>query len=421
MKKFLSLIMVVAMLVAVFAMVGCNDPVETTGSTTTVKPTTTTTVAPTTTTTVAPTTTTTVAPTTTTTEAPVTTTTTEAPTTETTTTVEPPVTETTLAPEGTTLPIFAIFDWGNKSNAVAGDKPATDTDFGRDVHGFLTNYLDPDEKYEEDDFRTLKYDKNYVSVTFTDDTMKVYAKVTSDANTQKGNGREAYCVEYDLYTGYNDMFGLEDGKLTPGFGGWQNGPLSTYYVGTEGRWQGLHQYAKLRIRNVSDNNIISIMWGRNDSPGSYTNSVAMFLQGGAPTTYGTDLNRTATPDKADGDFHVFYYDMVFHSALARDMARGDSNNYENGVYGYFASAERMLNRNAYHQNNWNGGNGKYINTIRFYFLGASGPAYNATGTRSYTEIDTRDLITAGDYVEVDYIVFGSSIAQLEGYKSKLEG
>jgi hypothetical protein len=66
--------------------------------------------------------------------------------------------------------------------------------------------------------------------------------------------------------------------------------------------------------------------------------------------------------------------------------------------------------NRYAQHNWSNANGN-ITGVAFHFLGA----YGKSGIN-----DTRANITMGSCVEVDYIVFGCSIEQLEGYTSNME-
>ncbi len=282
---------------------------------------------------------------------------------------------------GKLAPLYTRLDFGTAS-AETGR-------VGNIVHDQLVN--------------SLRYNSNYVNVSFTSDSMVITALKNYDGNNN-------YFVEIDLG---NMTDTIEPyAELNQGFGTWQNAPLSTNYRS----WQGRHQFMKLRVKNNTDNNIISLMFGRNDNPGTYTNAVAMYLQGGAPTEYGNG-NRKATPSD---EWQTYIYDMVFQTALGRDMARGDSNNYEKGVWGYLAAAERMYTRNAYHQNNWNASNGNRINTLRLHFLGAYAPAKDLNGATSYTVIDTRDLITQGDTIEIDYMIFGGTEAQVDSYKSNME-
>ena len=138
MKKILSLVMVVAMLVAVLALVGCNDtkqPADTTTGTTTEG---------------------------TTTEA----TTTEGTTTEATTTESTTQGTTT---EATTLPpVFARFDYGTASKAQ---------DLGMTSHEYLVEIL--------------TFDANYLSVEYTTDSMIVTAVQSHPEIVLGEDGKEA--------------------------------------------------------------------------------------------------------------------------------------------------------------------------------------------------------------------------------------
>ena len=369
MKKFLSLIMVAAMLVAVLAMVGCGDD-EPATTTTTEAPVTTTTEAPVvTTTTEAPvTTTTTEAPvTTTTTEAPVTTTTTKAP--ETTTTTAPaPTTTTTAAPAesttGTTVPLFARFDFGMKTKAEAE---------GLTSHAYLVE--------------NLTYDSSRIAVEYTDDTIVIYAKKSYDADA----GRDAYALCFADIVTYDF-----DAELIPGFGGWNGAPLAPNY----NSWQGKIQYMKLRILNETTNNVVAVHWHRaGEGFATTTCCTSMYLQGGAPTSTSTH-NLTAEKSTT---WKTYIYDMAFLAAVGRETLY-------TGKTSYMQVVNEAKTNNKYAQNNWNTAVGN-ITGINFHFLGA----YGKTGIN-----DTRSNIKMGNKVEVDYAIFGSSVEQLNAYTSYLE-
>ena len=138
MKKILSLVMVVAMLVAVLALVGCDNtktPEETTTEATT----------------------------------------TEATTTEETTTEET-TTEATTTSETTTTtlyPVFARFDFGTKTKAEAD---------GFTTHKYLTE--------------ALTYDEKFISVTYTEDTIIVKALQSHPEISLTGsNGAESIATD----------------------------------------------------------------------------------------------------------------------------------------------------------------------------------------------------------------------------------
>ncbi len=367
MKKFLSLIMVAAMLVAVLAMVGCDgdEPATTTtteapATTTTEAPvTTTTTEAPvTTTTTEAPTTTTTVAPTTTTTVAP-TTTTTVAPQPTTTTTAEPAATTT-----GTTVPLFARFDFGTKTKAEAE---------GLTSHQYLVE--------------NLTYDDTRLAIEYTEDTIVIYAKKSYDSEAT----RDSYALCFADIVTYDF-----DAELVPGFGGWNNAPIAPNYSS----WQGKIQYMKLRILNETTNNIVAVHWHRaGEGFATTTCSTSMYLQGGAPSTT-TTHNLTAEKSTTWANY---IYDMAFLSSVGREIIYG-------GKASYMTVVNEAKSNNRYAQHNWSTAVGN-ITGINFHFLGAYGKD-NINDTRKY--------ITMGNKVEVDYAIFGSSVDQLNAYTSYLE-
>ena len=359
MKKFLSLIMVAAMLVAVLAMVGCG---EDTTDTTTEAP------VVTTTTTEAPVTTTT-------TEAPVTTTTTEAPATTTTaapvvTTTPAPVVTTTTAPApaetttGTTVPLFARFDFGTKTKAEAE---------GLTSHEYLVS--------------ALTYDDSRLAIEYTEDTIVIYAKKSYDSEAT----RDSYALCFSDIVTYDF-----DAELIPGFGGWNGAPLAPNYTS----WQGKIQYMKLRILNETTNNIVAVHWHRaGEGFATTTCSTSMYLQGGAPST---EKTHNLTAEKST-TFENYIYDMAFLSAVGRETIYG-------GKGSYMAVVNEAKTNNRYAQNNWNTAVGN-ITGINFHFLGAYGKA----GVN-----DTRSNIKMGSKVEIDYVVFGSSVEQLNAYTSYAE-
>lgn len=366
MKKFLSLMLAAVMIVAVFAMVGCDKPETTTPADTTPATTTTATEATTTeaTTTEATTTEVTTTEVTTTTQA----TTTTAKPVETTTTTEPVVT-TTTAPQptevttGTTLSVFDRFDFGTDSKAQAE---------GETSHEYIV--------------ANLTYDDSRVAVRWTEDTVKIYAKKSFDSAAT----RDSYALSFlDIVT-----YDFDD-ELVPGWGTWSGAPMNP---GTS--WVGRHQYAKLRILNNTTNNVVSIHWHRaGEGFATTTCAVSMYLQGGAPTTT-TNHNLTTT---ATTEWAEYIYDMMFLSSAGREILYG-------GKTSYMTVVNEAKTRNGYAQNNWNTANGN-ITALNLHFLGA----YGKDGIN-----DTRKNIKMGACVEVDYIIFGSSIEQLEAYKSYME-
>ena len=279
MKRILSLIMVVAMLCAVLALVGCGETEveETTTEATTTEATTTEATTTEATTTEATTTeaTTTEATTTeaTTTEATTTeATTTEATTTEATTTSA--TTPTTIA-SGTTVPLYARFDFGTKTKAE---------DEGLTSHEYLVSIL--------------KYDADYLAVEFTEDTWVLYAT----QNYVSGLGVDTFALCFENIVTYDF-----DAELIPGWGSWSSAPFTSANVGKS--WVGKHQYMQVRMLNSTNNNMMSIHWMAAKDAAWSTAQVAscMYLQGGAPAT-AADKKLTAAPAT---EFETYVYDVNF--------------------------------------------------------------------------------------------------------------
>ncbi len=374
MKKFLSLIMVAAMLVAVFAMVGCGDDSEDTTTTTSTSATTTessTTESTTDTTTTETTTTETTTTETTTTETTTTeTTTTETTTTQTTTTetTETTTTASTSATTGATLGVFDRFDWGTDSKAQAA---------GETSHDYLV--------------ANLKYDSSRIYVEYTEDTIVIYA--TKDYDTSAG--RDSYALLFEDIVTYDF-----DDEMVPGWGEWAGAPMNP---GTS--WGGRYQYGKVRLKSNTTNNVISVHWHR-AGEGFATTTVAasMYLHAGAPGASNdkvTEKHAMVAKEVYD-EWAVYYYDMMFLSGVGRESVYGGKD--------YLTIVTNTKNNNSYPQNNWNTANGN-ITAMNFHFLGA----YGKTNIN-----DTRANIKAGNRVEVDYFIFGCSLAQLEAYTSNLE-
>ena len=368
MKRFLSIMMVVAMLFAVLAMVGCNKDKD---ETTTGEPTTASTTNSTPAETTASETETT----------PVETTASESE--ETTTTsggIVIPIETTTTAPKetttagstsyttGTTVAPFLRFDFGTNTKAEAE---------GKTSHEYLT--------------KNLTYNANSIAIEYTEDTIVIYA--IKDWASSDAADSFALCFE-DIVT--YDF----DEELIPGFGSWNGAPLSQASVGTS--WQGKLQYMKVRILNPTNNNMISFRFRRTTGDGYATTLVAsyMYLQGGAPssTETTTSARKTTTPTN---EWATYTYDIYWCASSVRDT--GSSSTYA----GLMTEA---LNRGSYNYSNWGGGN---VAAIEFFPLGAYG------NNTSYA-CDTRSNIKKGNRVEIDYFYFGSSYEQLEGITSYAE-
>lgn len=369
MKKFLSVFLVVAMLTAAIAMVSCGTKPEQTTESTTTEATTTT---ESTTTTEATTTTVT--------------TTTQTTTTETTTTV---ATTTTMFTE----PVYARFDFGTKTYAEENNLTS---------HEYLTSHL--------------TYNKDYVSITYDEDNIIVTAlKAYNYAKMRSTDFKTATSINYAYSLCFEDIsadYEFED-------------PQEIHAGSGKG---GYHQYMKIRFVNGGPNTKISFIWkGTGNMAGWYTTATCVM---------------DVTPGKADEKYNE-YQVAIFDIAKDSNLPTG-------------ANEITADNGKGYH-NNWIWGD-KFVTSIRFSVLGSyipggarSGHTFATTGDNAVDDgtgtkiasdgsgritswtagealtpakvvarCDTRGLINRGNFVKIDYIVFGTSPEQLEGYKSKLE-
>ena len=399
MKRFWSLIIAVVMLFTVFALVSCEGgkTTPTEEATTTVEPTTAapTTAAPTTAepTTAAPTTAepTTAAPTTAepTTAEP----TTAEPTTAEPTTAEPTVattTEATTKATGTTLPLYARFDFGTNSYAVQNNLTA---------HEYLMDIL--------------TYNDAYLYIDVKEDSWKIWVM----ADYADGISSEAYMLQFDSVITYDYEF--DDEGMLPGWGTWSKYPYTTANVGKT--WVGAHQYMKIRLINNTTNNMIGFHWCASNNPTYYTTFRCsnLYLQG-------TVGSKTCT---ATTKYASYTYDIAFTNALASNRFGWGSSNVvkadgtttgqeawcNTATYAEFvAAAKDARNIGLIGANNYCS-QGAELSGIKFFLFGASDP-----GDSGNANCDSRSNAKQGTYVEVDYIIFGSSVEQLDTYKSNLE-
>ena len=383
MKRILSLIMVVAMLCAVLALVGCGETEveETTTEATTTEATTTEATTTEATTTEATTTeaTTTEATTTeaTTTEATTTeATTTEATTTEATTTSA--TTPTTIA-SGTTVPLYARFDFGTKTKAE---------DEGLTSHEYLTSIL--------------AYNADYLAIEYTEDTWVLYA--TQDYVS--GLDADTFALRFENIVTYDF-----DAELTPGWGAWNGAPFTTANVGKS--WVGKHQYMQVRMQNSSSNNMMSIHFMKaSDASWSHAQiATCMYLQGGAPTS-ASEKKFTADPAT---EFETYTYDVNFLSGVA--YYKNTHSSYMGWVDAVKAAGS-ISNGTTTQGNNWMWS--PTIVGIKFHFMGAYAAGTNNGSVSQASFGDTRANIKQGNKVEVDYVIFGSSVDQLNAYTSYIE-
>ena len=169
---------------------------------------------------------------------------------------------------------------------------------------------------------------------------------------------------------------------------------------------------KIRIKNPTLNNMISFGFKCNGGFSSTTCVSNMYLQGGMGEGGPKDITASAVSN----EWRVYYYDVPM-CAQASSHAYGAGRDAKN-----CSSYSEWLKKNA----KTGGSNGlnwtQNCTGFRFNLLGAE--YYIANRNEGYDKpeswCDSRKNIRRGNYVEVDYIVFGSTIEQLEAYKSKIE-
>lgn len=387
MKRFLSLLIVALMLVSVLVLASCNKPVETTAAPTTTE-------APTTqapTTTAAPvteqaTTTEEIVTTTeevvTTTEEVVTTTEEVVTTTEEVVTTEG-TTDTTAKPEytgeTTTMPIFARFDFGTKTYAE---------DHGLTSHEYLTS--------------ALSYNSACVYIDFNEDSWTVWAMQNFNSASATYSPDGGTTTNQNFALAFNNMITYDfDDQCIAGYGSWQNYPYNT--TGVNVTWRGYHQYMKIRLINHSTNNMMSMRFRTTKDGGWYTTCIAsnMYFQGGAGRT-------TCT---ASDTYGSYVYDLIFLSCLGSDRPTGV---FGTDAYpGTWAAACQYVAEGHAPGNNWVWGQGLEVVALEFNVLGAFSPNYP-------TVCDSRTNIKTGNWVEIDYILFGADGLGFDSYKSYLE-
>ena len=280
----------------------------------------------------------------------------------------------------TTVPMFARFDFG--TDTVAQDNKETS-------HEWLV--------------KNLTYNEEYIKVEFLEDSWKIYALKSYTGKTVDPSNAYAICFE--------DIVTIDfETDLVSGWGTWSRYPSQTGNVGKS--WDGKHQYMKIRIKNPTLNNMISFGFKCNGGFSSTTCVSNMYLQGGMGEGGPKDITASAVSN----EWRVYYYDVPM-CAQASSHAYGAGRDAKN-----CSSYSEWLKKNAKTGGN-NGLNWTQNCTgFRFNLLGAE--YYIANRNEGYDKpeswCDSRKNIRRGNYVEVDYIVFGSTIEQLEAYKSKIE-
>jgi hypothetical protein len=253
---------------------------------------------------------------------------------------------------------------------------------------------------------SLSIDERYISVDYTEDTIVIkalqdhpeiilYEDEDGDrAEDYKHGADEAfysnlsYAICYDDY----DLYTFSD-HLTKDM-----------------------KYMRVRILNNTVNNVISFAF--RDSARGYSttmNASCLYLQGGAPNVIDAidgNLRLTAEPTT---DWKSYTYDINLVMALTRYAQRGEApaaHSYTEYVYRVGAGLTGTGSNNW----NWIGATSE-VSGLRFWLLGA----YGVHSYRTYFDYaDARKNIVKDATVEVDYITFGASSADLNKYTSKIE-
>ena len=358
MKKILSLVMVVAMLLAVLAFVGCDDTNTDNSSSSSSSSNTTASSN----------------------NENADNNTTSGSTTESTTESTTQSTTESTTESTTVFPVFARFDFGTSTKAEA---------LGYTSHEYLVEYL--------------TFDSEFISATFTEDSLVITAlkdhpEIKSTVN-EKGNTVEdfngyssiSYAIRFDSY-GIYDF----DQHLTKN-----------------------DKFMKIRILNNTNNNIISFAFGdiaRSSSSYATTlNASCLYLQGGAPSVrdiIAGDNKLTADPVN---EYKSYTYDINLVMALTRYAQRGEAA----ADYSYADYTCRVgQGITGTGSNNWNWiAADSEVHSLRFWLLGAYGVHFN---TDYFAYADNRENIKAGNTVEVDYIVFAPTTGDFKNFTSNIE-
>ena len=297
---------------------------------------------------------------------------------------------TPVAPGGsvsTTLPLYARLDFGTKTHAE-NQKMTT--------HEYIVG--------------AMTYNSDFLSVEFTEDSMKITAKkdgtfsakgetaTTDDSRYFKRGTNTCYYNLNDFAINFDDLVSYDfEEELRSGYGTWANFPFTFGSVGGEDAWRGYHQYMKIRILNPTDNDKIAVQF---NNASAYASTQFMVMSIGK--------QRTA--------YDSYIYDLCYAA------------NY--------ASGKGVLLSGQNPGNNWTWKQNATVVGLRFHLLGATCSYANTYLNNVFDEgesaatydvyaeyfnrLDSRHLIKEGNSVEIDYIVFGSTPGQLEGYHSYIE-
>ncbi|MBQ0009553.1 MAG: hypothetical protein KBS76_00410 [Ruminococcus sp.] len=368
-------------------------------------------------------------------------TTTESKETETTTeSKETETTESTTIAAGTTLGVYARFDYGTKSKAQ---------DLGMTSHEYLVEHL--------------TYKEEFVNVTYDEDNIIIYACVDYDYATM-GPGAEnisgnvsstsAQYANYGLF--YEDImndYTFEEGQqdLLWGWGGWNNYPYNVNSVGKS--WTGRHQYMQARFINGSANTKWSVRF-KSTGCGYANTTIGVFDnvdQGKAEYTYTTyqvktwDMaycfgNSTGTPEATpengvtpSGNWGWHGNEPVtglrFHVLGSYCPAYCRGNNWATSSLDY-DNGDKVVKDGTDYGNavdtdfdgipDTNATTGAKVAKGDTWKKGDKQGDSGSYSLKMQSRYDTRGLIKAGNSVIIDYIIFGASIEQLNAWTSYAE-
>ena len=331
-----------------------------------------------------------------------------------------PVETTVDSIETTTLPVFARFDFGTDTYAE---------DQGLTSHDYLTS--------------VLAYDESCLSVNFEEDYWDVWTIAAYDAENEV---TEAFGQKNNRFALiFNDIVTFDfDDEIVIGYGGYNGTPYKSVGDIDVPTWSGRHQYMQVRLVNNTTNNIWSIRFIKTGDGAYFTTCVMgnLYLQGGEPTSSG-EYRRTC---EKSSEWATYTYDFFLASGLS--SGRGHSairhNEQEAGgktwIEGY---PDNWFDYKAYvyaHGDpggtnvTWNPGKSFTALELNIfsgcykYGLGDKPEGMSEDDWSKWTTAhdhiklacDTRENIIAGMNVKLDYLIFGCSPEQLDGYKSYIE-
>ena len=280
---------------------------------------------------------------------------------------------------------------------------------------------------------SLSYNDANLYIDVKEDSWKIW--VVSEKNLTK----DAYALTFTGLNNYDTVFNpdfeREDvANLYPGWGSWGGAP---YNPGTS--WAGKHQYMKVRLINNTTNNMLGIAWTVVSTAASWYTTFQ------CSNLYLVDNGyKTTTTTASDSTWITRTYDICYTNSLAssrigftsaysatKPFKGPDGNVYKNGTgedmetwcaTGSFADFIKVCDNNkSYGGNNWPGQNQEAA-ALRFYFIGANVSGWTETGS-NWKNCDSRGNSgygAFGSWVEVDYVLFGSSVEGLAEYKSIIE-